>query len=448
MGSEENSSFKKTEIGTLPRDWDVKEFSEVLLEKTRNGLYKSKTFHGRGTKMINMGELFAYSRIGDLDMELVELTDSEKDRFLVRNGDLLFARRSLVAAGAGKCSLVFGDYKRTFESSIIRARPDPKKANSEYLFYFFSSNVGKHLLDSILRHVAVAGITGSDLMKLKIALPSLQEQQRIAEILAVLDRKIALDERLNKTLEAIGRAVFRRWFIDFEFPNEEGKPYKSSGGQMVYESYLGKEVPKEWKVGKIEDVADVVGGGTPSTKVESYFADIGIPWLTPKDLSGYAGKFIDRGATDITEKGLKNSSAKLMPKGTILFTSRAPIGYCAIALNEIATNQGFKSLVPKNHMKSEYIYQYITRITPFIQSISGGSTFGEITGSAMKEIRIIIPRYDVLEKFEELMSPINSRITNNIFGVRTLKRIRDSLLPKLMSGKIRVPFPKENIEAQ
>lgn len=215
---------------------------------------------------------------------------------------------------------------------------------------------------------------------------------------------------------------------------------------MVDAGEIGKEIPKGWKVGRIEDVADVVGGGTPSTKVESYFTNTGIHWLTPKDLSGFEGKFIDKGATDITEEGLKNSSAKLMPKGTILFTSRAPIGYLAIALNSITTNQGFKSLIPKSKMQTEYLYQYLRMITPYIQSISCGSTFGEISGRAMKGIEIVIPEKLMVEKFEEFMAPINSRIINNVFSVRTLKEIRDSLLPRLMSGRIRIPVEERTAD--
>jgi type I restriction enzyme S subunit len=251
---------------------------------------------------------------------------------------------------------------------------------------------------------------------------------------------------MNETLEAISEAIFKRWFVDLEFPNEEGKPYKSSGGEMTDVKELGEGIPKGWELGKIEDVAEVVGGGTPSTKVESFFTNDGIPWLTPRDLSGYHGKFIDRGATDITKEGLNNSSAKLMPRGAILFTSRAPIGYVAIALNEIATNQGFKSLIPKNGMKSEYLYQYVKRITPYIQSISSGSTFSEIAGSSMKNIPIVIPEKKLIEKFENLMNPFDSRIINNMFNMRTLGKIRDEILPRLMSGKIRVPFSEGIIE--
>jgi len=294
---------------------------------------------------------------------------------------------------------------------------------------------------------AVPTLNRNHIHTIEVVVPKeIAEQKAIGKELSWFDSKIELNQQMNKNLEAIGQAIFKRWFVDFEFPNEEGKPYKSSGGEMVDAGEIGKEIPKGWKVGRIEDVADVVGGGTPSTKVESYFTNTGIHWLTPKDLSGFEGKFIDKGATDITEEGLKNSSAKLMPKGTILFTSRAPIGYLAIALNSITTNQGFKSLIPKSKMQTEYLYQYLRMITPYIQSISCGSTFGEISGRAMKGIEIVIPEKLMVEKFEEFMAPINSRIINNVFSVRTLKEIRDSLLPRLMSGRIRIPVEERTAD--
>ncbi|KPA10386.1 restriction modification system DNA specificity subunit [Candidatus Magnetomorum sp. HK-1] len=176
-----------------------------LLEKTvRNGIYKKKEFHGSGVKIVNMGELFKYPRLKNIEMKRVELTDNEKNRFLLKQGDLIFARRSLTAEGAGKCSIVL-EVKEdtTFESSIIRARPDQKKTVPIFLYYYFNSPYGKYLLGTILRQVAVAGITGSDLMQLTLTIPSLPEQKAIASVLSCLDDKIDLLYKQNKTLEAM-----------------------------------------------------------------------------------------------------------------------------------------------------------------------------------------------------------------------------------------------------
>jgi len=167
------------------------EFQEICSEKPRNGLYKSKEYHGRGTNMINMGEMFAYGLMYNPPMAKIELTESEKDRFLVRENDLLFARRSLVVEGAGKCCLVKGDDERTFESSIIRIRPDKNKINSKYLYYYFNSRVGRKKIERIIRVVAVAGITGTDLMKVKITIPTdLTVQKNIVSKIKLIDNQI------------------------------------------------------------------------------------------------------------------------------------------------------------------------------------------------------------------------------------------------------------------
>lgn len=207
---------------------------------------------------------------------------------------------------------------------------------------------------------------------------------------------------------------------------------------MVNSRELDKKIPNGWKEGILDDIAEVIGGGTPPTKKPEYFSQDGIHWLTPKDLSGYSGKYISKGAIDISKEGLENSSAILMPAGTVLFTSRAPIGYIAIAKNEVTTNQGFKSLVPRDNMKTEYVYQSIKMLTPLIELRSSGSTFQEISGGEMKKIPILIPPFDLTCKFEDIVNPFNDRIMNNQNQIITLNNIRDALLPKLMSGKIRV----------
>ena len=174
-------------------------FSQLLAEPVRNGVYKKKEFHGRGVKIVNMGELFANPRLRDVDMRRVELSESERQRFSVQAGDLLFARRSLVAEGAGKCIVVLEIREPTaFESSIIRARPDPTVADSLFLYYYFNSPIGLHALDTIRRQVAVAGITGTDLAQLPVKVPSLHEQRAIAQCAGVAgrqDRVEPADER-------------------------------------------------------------------------------------------------------------------------------------------------------------------------------------------------------------------------------------------------------------
>lgn len=429
-------------VGLSNTNWQEVIFSEAIEVNPKRPMKKEEP-----AKFVGMTDLEPFRR---------KIPSYEKRKFKgggakFRNDDTLLARITPCLEN-GKTALVdfLEDGEIGFGSTEFIVLSAKKEKTDPFFVYYLVRN-------PTLRKIIIKSMTGTSgrqrvenaiFDNITISLPSLPEQAVIGKTLSDLDIKIEINRKMNQTLEAIGQAVFKHWFVDFEFPNEEGKPYKSSGGEMVDAGEMGKKIPKGWKIGRIEDVADVVGGGTPSTKVESYFTNTGIHWLTPRDLSGFLGKFIDKGATDITEEGLKNSSAKLMPKGTILFTSRAPIGYVAIALNSITTNQGFKSLIPKNKMQTEYLYQYLRMITPYIQSISCGSTFGEISGKAMKGIKITIPERLMVEKFEELMAPVNLRIINNMYGVRTLKEIRDSLLPRLMSGRIRIPVEERTADGR
>ena len=204
-------------IGDLPSNWKVARFGDVLEGGTRNGIYKTKEFHGSGAKVVNMGELFANPRLRDVPMKRVQLSDAELEKSCLNTGDLLFARRSLVAEGAGKC-IVVAEVKEptTFESSIIRARPNPNAVDSLFLYYLFNSPYGAYVLLTIRRQVAVSGITGTDLVELPIPLPPLAEQKAIAAVLGALDDKIELNRRMNATLEAMARALFQSWFVDFD----------------------------------------------------------------------------------------------------------------------------------------------------------------------------------------------------------------------------------------
>jgi type I restriction enzyme S subunit len=260
-------------------------------------------------------------------------------------------------------------------------------------------------------------------------LPPLPTQRTIAATLSCLDDKIELNNRINANLEAQAQAVFKSWFVDFE-------PFRD--GRFV-DSKLGR-IPKGWRVGALSDLGTIIGGATPSKKKSDYFilSGNGISWITPKDLSINKDKFISHGEIDITDEGYKNCSAKLMPKGTVLFSSRAPIGYLAIASKEVCTNQGFKSIIPNNDIGTAYVYYYLKTNIDTIESHASGSTFKEISGNVMKNIAAIIPDKNTLSKFNTICDQIFKLQERNESQSRALAVIRDSLLPKLMSGEVEV----------
>jgi type I restriction enzyme S subunit len=216
----------------------------------------------------------------------------------------------------------------------------------------------------------------------------------------------------------MAQAIFKSWFVDFE-------PF---GGVM----------PDDWREGTISDLGDVIGGSTPSKAKPEYYTDNGIAWVTPKDLSVNKSKFISHGANDITELGFRNSITRLMPRGTILFSSRAPIGYIAIASGEVCTNQGFKSVVPKDSVGTAFIYYFLIENLPTIENMASGSTFKEISGSNMKSIPAIIPNGDILHRFQKVCTPIFEKQELLELENGHLAELRNTLLPRLMSGELSV----------
>lgn len=265
-------------------------------------------------------------------------------------------------------------------------------------------------------------LTQEILNRIVVSVPPLAEQKRIAGILSSLDDKIELNNKINDNLEKQAQALFKNWFID----------YAPFGGQM----------PEDWKEGKLSDLGTIVAGGTPSKSNEEYYTNEGIAWITPKDLSLRPNKFTSKGEIDITQEGYDNSSAKLMPKGTVLFSSRAPIGYITIAQNDVCTNQGFKSVVPKKNVGTPYIYFYLKTHTEEIENKSSGSTFKEASGSLMNSLDAIIPSDEVLANFNALCNPIFKQQETLEMENQRLTTLRDTLLPKLMSGEMNV----ENIQ--
>jgi hypothetical protein len=199
-------------------------------------------------------------------------------------------------------------------------------------------------------------------------------------------------------------------------------------------------VPQSWEWASIREVAEVVGGGTPDTKDDSNFTDDGIPWLTPADLTGYKATYISRGARDLSEKGYKKSSAKLMPPGSVLFSSRAPIGYCVIASNEICTNQGFKSFVLRHELSPEYLRYYLIASVDYARSKASGTTFQELSGSRAAELAVPIApipaQHRIVAKIESVFAK-SKRARDNLDHIpRLVEKYKQAILSAAFRGEL------------
>ncbi|MGV7962712.1 restriction endonuclease subunit S [Photorhabdus tasmaniensis] len=311
------------------------------------------------------------------------------------------------------------------------------KGNDPKYIYYLLSCLGRIRTSD---KSAVPGVNRNELHEMSVpAIDDLTTQIKTRELLEVIDLKIALNNRINTELEAMVKTLYDYWFVQFDFPDANGKPYKTSGGKMVYNTVIKREIPVGWVPGTLDNLGQIVGGSTPSTNNPENFTLDGTAWITPNDLSNNQGyKFISRGAQDVSEAGIKAASLKKYPAGTVLLSSRAPIGYMAIAIDEVTTNQGFKSFIPTKGYSTEYVYYSVKRSIPIIEQHASGSTFKEISSSVLKEINIILPEKTITNKFTKTVTNIFSRQVKLELENKQLVKLRDWLLPMLMNGQVTV----------
>ena len=353
------------------------------------------------------------------------------ERYSLKAGDIVLATRqqSDNLPILGMPAIIpqkFHNQKMVFGTNLYKVNLNSPDFSNSFLYWLLKTPNYIHHIKSCQTGTTVRMITKANIEDYTFFCPEKSEREKICKFLWNIENKIALNRRINDNLEQQAQALFKSWFVDFE-PFKDGKFVDSEMGM----------IPEGWKVGKLEDIADVVGGGTPSKANALYFDKQCIPWITPKDLSIKKTKFISKGEIDITEEGYKNSSAKKIPLGSVLFSSRAPIGYISIAENELTTNQGFKSVVPVKAGTS-FLYLYLKANTKAIEAQATGSTFKEASGSLMKSLCVIIPPDTVFDSFERNAFPFFSAQANVEREIVNLSKARDTLLPRLMSGELKI----------
>lgn len=321
-------------------------------------------------------------------------------------GDIIFVCKGT----PGRVCLVPDPIDFCIAQDMVALRADPKIVYNKYLLAVLRSfQIQEQILSTSVGDV-IPHFKKSFFDQIMIPIPNMAIQKSIGDFYYTISEKTELNKKINDNLEQQAATYFQELFINNANPM--------------------------WQISTISDLGTVVGGSTPSKTKPEYYTNNGIAWITPKDLSINKSKFISHGENDITELGLKNSSATVMPKGTVLFSSRAPIGYIVIASNEVTTNQGFKSVIPYSEIGTAFVYFFLKHSLPVIESAASGSTFKEISGSAMKNIPAIIPDRNTLDQFNSFCAPIFAQQKILEEQNHSLAMLRDSLLPKLMSGAI------------
>ncbi len=428
----------------LPERWELKSLGEFV--KVLNGFaFKSSDFTNKGIAVIKI------KNITPPEVTFQEIkcyggfVDTKLKPFLLQKGDILISMTgshvNQFASAVGKVARFNSNNPALLNQRIAKIIVDEAIADKDYIYLFLSTKkVQYYLAKSAAGSANQANISSEAITSIKIPLPPLAEQKQIARILSVLNCKIDLNKKMNTTLEGIGQAAYERWFVDFEFPNEEGKPYKSSGGEIVFSEELGKEVPEGWKVKPIDEIADFLNGLAlqkfPAREGEEY-----LPVIKIRELRQGITESSDKANLDLPEEYIVNN-------GDVLFSWSGSLEVVIWGFGKGALNQHLFKVTSSKYSKW-FFYYWVLHYLPEFRQIAAGkaTTMGHIQRHHLTASQVIVPDDKTLERMDKLLAPILERISGIKVETKVLSEIRDLLLPKLMSGKIRIPIQKENVEA-
>jgi type I restriction enzyme S subunit len=386
---------------------------------------KSEDFVEDGVPFIMASDL----RAGYVDYEgCAHITERQAEglrKGFAQNGDVLLTHKATI----GETAIV--DYEKhpyvmlTPQVTYYRVK-DREILNHRYLKHYFDSSLFQqtlHMLASSGSTRAYLGIT--EQQRLPVILPPPGKQKKIAAILSAYDDLIANNQRRIALLETMAEEIYREWFVRMRFPGAKPNTFT-------------KGLPKDWTDAAIGGAFQFFGGATPSKEMPRYWLNGEVNWFTPTDITAAEGIYLESSRDRCTEEGLADCSANLFPAYSIMMTSRATIGAIGINTVPACTNQGFITCIPNDQYPLTYLYHWLKLAKPHFEMLSGGSTFAELTKGTFKRIRILTPATTLVSQFEKLVRPMFDEMETLQKANRRLKDTRDSLLPRLISGKLRV----------
>ncbi|RIE16106.1 restriction endonuclease subunit S [Candidatus Cryosericum septentrionale] len=402
--------------------WPEVQFETLFSEPQRNGLYKEKQFHGSGAKIVNMGELFAYRFLGSQDMQRVQISDTEYRRFGLQDGDLLFARRSLIESGAGKCVIVEGvKEEMVFESSLIRVRLAQERCSSRFYLYYFSCPPGRSRVEAIITGAAQKGIRGTDLARIIVHLPPLATQQKIAAILSAYDDLIENNLQRIKILEEMAQNLYREWFARFRFLGHQHARF--------VDSPLGR-IPEAWEVVPLGKLTEL----RKDKFKEALHSEC--PLL---DLAKMQQQTLSVGETGNPSE--LTTSRIVFEEDDILFGSIRPYLH-KVALAPCRGVTNVSVLVVRSAEKT--LQSFLAVLLSSIDAIrwadqhSTGTKMPVIKWEVLRTMPVLLPSQAVLGSFETSVQPMLQTVKMASSRNQNLRRTRDLLLPRLISGEVDV----------
>ena len=372
------------------------------------------------------------------------VTPNDFEKYRLRKNEIIMAR----TCSPGLCFLVKENVHAVFNNGLARVRADESRVTPKFLYYIFKAQDFAEYIYGIAHGTSVQlNMKVGDLARYKFKLPPLFSQNKIAEILSTLDDRITLLRETNATLEAITQALFKSWFVDFDPVRAklEGRAPEGMDDATAAlfpdgfeESELGL-VPRGWRVLPIGDAVAAVGGATPDTKNPAYWEPAIHCWTTPKDLSGIAAPILLDTERRLSDEGLAKIGSGALPIGTLLLSSRAPIGYIALAQVPLAINQGYIAMLPGGLLPPLYMLFWCRQNMENIKGRANGSTFMEISKKAFRPIPALVPPPEIVQAFVDVAGVLFERLIENEKQAQTLATLRDTLLPRLISGALRLP---------
>jgi len=332
------------------------------------------------------------------------------------------------------------------------------RARSGFDQRFLQAVLGGDSFTAFIRGIetgtSIPHISAQQIRSFEFPCPPLVVQEAIGELIGALEDKTALNRRMNQTLQATAAALFRSWFVDFDPVVAKADSRQATGVSSdahaamptAFTEISGEVVPAGWDVQSIGSLARIVGGSTPSTSEPRYWGGE-VRWATPRDLAGRASPVILNTTQRITHEGLGKISSGLLPRGTVLLSARAPIGYIALTAEPMSINQGFIALVCEGPLPNLYVLHWLRANMEAIEARANGTTFLEISRTNFRPIRAVVPSAPVLDEFVRLVGPMHDRIEANERENLTLAALRDTLLPELLSGAVRLRDAEQIVTA-
>jgi len=396
-----------------------------------------------GTPIITVEHL-GDNRINSNSRDIPMVSDTDLNRlarYTLQEGDIVFSR----VGSVDRSALVRREEAGwLFSGRCLRVRPNINLIDPDYLSWFFGLSIFKEYIRQIAVGATMPSLNTKLLSEVPIYYPTLPEQRSIARVIGSLDDKIEINRKINETLEAIISKIFNSWFIDFDPVRSKisGLQYICSSDYIAdlfpdsFEDSCIGEIPHGWKVRPIGEMVKVVGGGTPSTEETAFWEEGTHPFCTPKDMASLTSPVLLDTERYLTDDGVAKISSGQLPIGTVLLSSRAPIGYLAITEIPVSINQGIIAMVCDGELPNIYtLYWSQANIENFISN-ANGSTFLEISKKNFRPLNVLVPPSQILNQFCQIAGPLYRQLVNNLMQEPILKSIRNSILPRLISGEI------------